>query len=408
MLIQFSFENYRSFRDSSTLSMLASSGKENPDNVFETSAGKLLKSVAVFGSNASGKSNLIKALAAAILIVRTTGVRQLDEPIPFVDRFLFDPDGKKDTSFEFDFIVNGKRYIYGFSCDGNTISEEHLLAYKTQKPTTIFKRIQESYQFTDSKYKQELAALVPRNTPNKLFLATATTWNATATREAFLWFSRFIDVYEPSNPIPMFSSYESDKDGGLKEFTKRLLKESDINITDYSIESQKVESSGIVGFGAGLKHAGPLEQKAYKINATHLVGNGEEKRAFMLPLQDESKGTQNLFFLSPQLKNAFDNGYVFCVDELDASLHPALLLYLVGLFNSEETNPRNAQLIITTHTTELLSTHYMRRDQIYFIDKDNDTAVSELYSLDEYSVRTREDVRKSYLNGKFGAVPNIG
>jgi len=347
-------------------------------------------------------------LAAAILIVRTTSVRQLDEPIPFVDRFLFDPDGKKDTSFEFDFLANGKRYIYGFSCDGNTISEEHLLAYKTQKPTTIFKRIQESYQFTDSKYKQELAALVPRNTPNKLFLATATTWNATATREAFLWFSRFIDVYEPSNPIPMFSSYESDKDGGLKEFTKRLLKESDINITDYSIESQRVENSGIVGFGAGLKHAGPLEQKAYKINATHLVGNGEEKRAFMLPLQDESKGTQNLFFLSPQLKNAFDNGYVFCVDELDASLHPALLLYLVGLFNSEETNPRNAQLIITTHTTELLSTHYMRRDQIYFIDKDNDTAVSELYSLDEYSVRTREDVRKSYLNGKFGAVPNIG
>ena len=408
MLIQFSFENYKSFRDSVTLSMLASSGKENPENVFETSAGKLLKSVAVFGSNASGKSNLIKAMAAAIMIVRTTSVRQLDEPIPFVDRFLFDPEGKKDTSFEFDFIANGKRYIYGFSCDGNTISEEHLLAYKTQKPTTIFKRIEESYQFTDSKYKQELAVLVPRNTPNKLFLATATTWNATATREAFLWFSRFIDVYEPSNPIPMFNSYESDKDGGLKEFTKRLLKESDINITDYSIESQKVESSGIAGFGAGLKHAVPLEQKAYKINATHLVGNGEEKRTFMLPLQDESKGTQNLFFLSPQLKNAFDNGYVFCVDELDASLHPALLLYLVGLFNSEETNPRNAQLIITTHTTELLSTHYMRRDQIYFIDKDNDTAVSELYSLDEYSVRTREDVRKSYLNGKFGAVPNIG
>ncbi|MEA5028002.1 MAG: AAA family ATPase, partial [Sphaerochaeta associata] len=237
MLIQFSFENYRSFRDSATLSMLASSGKENPENVFETSAGKLLKSVAVFGSNASGKSNLIKALAAAIMIVRTTSVRQLDEPIPFVDRFLFDPEGKKDTSFEFDFIANGKRYIYGFSCDGNTISEEHLLAYKTQKPTTIFKRIEESYQFTDSKYKQELAVLVPRNTPNKLFLATATTWNATATREAFLWFSRFIDVYEPSNPIPMFNSYESDKDGGLKEFTKRLLKESDINITDYSIES---------------------------------------------------------------------------------------------------------------------------------------------------------------------------
>ncbi len=407
MLIQFSFENYRSFKGPTTLSLLASAGKENPDNVFDSPTGKLLKSAAVFGSNASGKSNLMKALVASILIIRTTGVRQLGEPIPFVDRFLFDPDGKKDTSFEFDFIANGKRYIYGFSCDKERISEEHLLVYKTQKPSSVFKRVKDRYEYTDIRYKQELDGLAARNTSNKLFLATATLWNASATRDAFIWFSRYIDVYDPSNPIPMFNSFETDSDGSLKSFTKKLLRESDINITDYTIEAQRIENPGMNGMGVILQNGVPLEQKVYRVNAAHEVIKGEERSTFTLPLQEESKGTQNLFFLSPQIKNALDNGFVFCVDELDASLHPALVLYLVGLFNNEETNPKNAQLVLTTHTTELLSLHYMRRDQIYFVDKDNGSGISDLYSLDEYSVRTREDVRKAYLNGKYGAVPNI-
>ncbi len=407
MLIQFSFENFRSFKDPATLSMLASAGKENSGNTFETPAGNLLKSVAVFGANASGKTNLMKAFVAAIMIIRTTGVRQVDEVIPLVDRFLFEPDGSNDTSFEFDFIANGKRYIYGFSCNRTMIKEEHLLVYKTQKPSSVFRRTGEKYLFTDTKYRQELRALSLRNTPNKLFLATATMWNALSTREAFLWFSSNIDVYESSNPIPMFGPFESDADGSLKVFTKRLLKESDINITDYTIESQKVENPGMSGFGVVLQNGVPLEQKVYRVDAAHEIVNGDTRSIFTLPLQEESTGTKNLFFLSPQIKKALDNGFVFCVDELDASLHPALVLYLVNLFNNEETNPKHAQLIITTHTTELMSIHYMRRDQIYFVDKDNDTGISELYSLDEYSVRTREDVRKSYLNGKFGAVPNI-
>jgi len=406
MLIQFSFENYRSFKGATTFSMLASAGKENPDNVFDSPAGRLLKSAAVFGSNASGKTNLMKALVASIMIIRTSGVRQLGDVIPFVDKFLFDLEGKKDTSFEYDFIANGKRYIYGFSCDRTRISEEHLMVYKSQKPSSVFKRVNDKYLYTDIKYRQELDALTTRNTSNKLFLATATLWNASATRDAFIWFSRFIDVYDPSNPIPMFNSFETDSDGSLKSFTKKLLRESDINITDYNIEAQKIENPGMSGISV-LQNEVPLEPKAFRIEASHEIVDGDKRTTYNLPLQEESKGTQNLFFLSPQIKNALDNGFVFCVDELDASLHPALVLYLVGLFNNEETNPKNAQLILTTHTTELLSLHYMRRDQIYFVDKDNGSGISELYSLDEYSVRTREDVRKAYLNGKYGAVPNI-
>ena len=406
MLIQFSFENYRSFKESTTLSMLASAGRENPSNVFESPSGRLLKSVAIFGSNASGKSNLMKAFVAAIIIIRTTAGRQVGNDIPFVEKFLFDPEGKVDTSFEFDFIADGKRYIYGFSCDRTRISEEHLLVYSSQKPRTVFRRTYERYDFTDIKYKHELYALVGRNTPNKLFLATATSWNAASTRDAFLWFGKFIDVYDPGNPVPMLTSYDSDSDGSLKDFTKRLLRESDINITDYTIEAKKIENAGLP-ISIVLQNGVPVEQKSFRVDAAHQILNEGRRMTYILPFQEESEGTKRLFYLSPQIKNALDNGYVFCVDELDASLHPALILYLVGLFNSEETNPKNAQLVFTTHTTELLSLAYMRRDQIYFVDKDNDTGVSDLYSLDEYSVRTREDVRKSYLNGKFGAVPNI-
>ena len=124
-------------------------------------------------------------------------------------------------------------------------------------------------------------------------------------------------------------------------------------------------------------------------------------------MQSESKGTQNLFFLSPWISRALDNGYVFCVDELDASMHPSLLLYIVNLFNSPKTNPHGAQLIMTTHTTDLLSSSIMRRDQILFIEKDNDTGLSDLYSLNDFPARTREDFRKAYIAGRYGAIPNI-
>ena len=152
----------------------------------------------------------------------------------------------------------------------------------------------------------------------------------------------------------------------------------------------------------------PSMQKEYIVRTEHIVRtDGDNCAIYQLPLPAESKGTQNLFFLSPWIKKALDKGYVFCVDELDASMHPALLLYIVNLFNSSETNPKGAQLIMTTHTTDLLSTSIMRRDQIFFVEKDNNTGLSDLYSLNDFPARTREDIRKAYIAGRFGAIPNI-
>lgn len=403
MLISFKVSNFRSFKDTAELSMKASAGKEHQENLITTDSGaRFLKSAVVYGANAAGKSNLIKALVAGIMIVRTSTARQIDDPIPFVEPFAFSVNGKKDSSFEFEFMFGKKRYLYGFSCSGKKVSEEHLVLYSSQRPTKIFSRKNEKYDFYNLETAKFLEPLKERNTPNKLFLATATAWNAGITKEPLIWFNRFIDVFDSDQPmLQSLELFESDSNGTLKEFTTRLLRESDINISDYTIESRTKDNPI-------RQHGGQVLQKQYKVMSRHDIKTDDgEKVVFNLPMTNESKGTQNLFFLSPQIKRALDNGYVFCVDELDSSMHPALLQYIVGLFNSDETNPHGAQMIVTLHTTEIMSLNFFRREQIYFVDKDNDTGCSELYSLDEFPVRLNEDVRKAYLSGRFGAVPDI-
>ena len=124
-------------------------------------------------------------------------------------------------------------------------------------------------------------------------------------------------------------------------------------------------------------------------------------------MQSESLGTKNLFFLSPIIKRAFETGETVCVDEFDTSLHPMLVVYLLGLFHNPNVNKKNAQLIISSHTMSLLDLKTLRRDQIYFVDKDQSSGITELYSLDDFSPRTSENIRKAYLIGRYGAIPVI-
>lgn len=405
MLIRFKVCNFRSFRDLTELSMKADAIKEHPENTYEYhNGGKLLKSVAIFGANAAGKSNLIRAITVALIIIRTSETRQINNPIPLIDQFAFCKDKKKETSFEFEFTMEGCRYIYGFSCTPKQITEEHLIAYSSQRPTRIFTRSSNGYEFYSKEAREQLLPLTERNTPNKLFIATATVWNAELTKKPYLWLRNCIDVFDLDNPmLQSLELYENDKSGKLHAFTNNLLKEADINIADFTIESIEVKNVPPL-FVANI----PAMQKEYKVMAMHSVKTAEEKESqYSLLMQNESKGTQNLFFLCPWIERALDKGYVFCVDELDSSMHPALLLYIVNLFNSPKTNPHGAQLIMTTHTTDLLSTSIMRRDQLLFVEKDNDTGLSELYSLNDFPARTREDVRKAYIAGRYGAVPNI-
>ena len=413
MLLQFSVGNYKSIKDKAVLSLEASSDKDHQNNLISFGKDRVLKNVSIFGANASGKSNLFLALTAAILTVRESNVIQVGQPLKFIVPFKFRDNAETyPTSFEFVFIAsNGLKYVYGFSATAEKVLSEYLYVYKTAKASSVFERVNDTFTFT-SVYEKELKPLVSRNTSNKLFIATATAWNCNETRIPLLWFMDGINTYNSRNGKDMLSVsgplLDNDKNSTLKDFTTNLLHKADINISDYQVRSDNDSKESYIRPAKPDFSALQTDyNRNFKIKTLHQIGDGTNKQTFSLDILEESLGTRNIFFLSPIIKRAFETGEVVCIDEFDASLHPLLVVYIVSLFNNPEYNKANAQLIISCHTTELLNLSIMRRDQIYFIDKNNDTGVSDLYSLDEYSERTRTDIRRAYLLGRYDAIPNI-
>ncbi len=416
MLLQFSVENFCSFRERAILSLEAAKDDIFPDHIATAGKERILKTAAIFGANAAGKSNIFRALTAAILAIRLSNARQVGEPLGMIEPFAFSEETKsRPSAFEFVFLAAGKKYVYGFSATKKEITEEYLYTYHSARPSTIFERDGETYRFTNAAIKKELEPIIQRNTPNKLFLATATAWNAKSTQDACLWFDR-IDTYTNnysdliSKDIPMF---ENDTDGRLKHFICDLLRKADINISAYEYKSQDespekwlsrfpVEVRSIIPAAALLGN-----HKTYTILMTHRIQEAGGEKDWQLNLNNESQGTKSLFMLSPILYEAFSQGKTICIDEFDASLHPLLVGYLVGLFHDPEINTANAQLIISSHTTTLLSRSLSRDDEIYFVEKNQKTGASELYSLDEFSPRKQMNIRKAYLLGRFGAIPEI-
>ena len=416
MLIQFSVENFRSFKERAVLSMEASSRKEHEDHVAHIGKERILRTASIFGANAAGKSNLFRALAAAILILRQSNMRQVGEPLTLIQPFAFDEElSHQPSSFEFVFLASGLKYVYGFSTDRERILKEYLYVYRSARPSTIFERDRNTspeFKFTNPEVRKELAPIVSKNASNKLFLATATAWNAEVTRAAYLWFSR-INTYSNNYndligiDIPML---EADSDNTLKQFICQVLHQADINISDYEYKSGEAAaaelSPALLSFLPNSISNAQLRK--YSIMMTHQVHRkGEIKRSYELNFNDESQGTKSLFMLSPILFQAFRKGMIICVDEFDTSLHPLLVGFLVGLFHNPEVNQSNAQLIISSHTTTLLSRKLSRMDELYLVDKNYDSGESSLYSLDEFSLRKDSNVWKGYLLGRFGGVPDI-
>lgn len=408
MLIEFSVKNFLSFKDKVTLSMEKGSGEEVQDNVANVDNLELLKTAAIYGANASGKSNILKALTCAILMIRNSSLISVGGKWTFIRPFLFDEVSKNEPSeFEFIFITNGVKYRYFFSADENRIYDEVLDAYYSQKPTNIFTRTKTSiYEFNNDKNKLE--TLSTNNTENKLFLSTATTWNYDKTKDAYLWFSNAIDTYDSFDNIADKDLVDySNKDTSLKEFSLKLLKEADILIKDITVDYEEREMDG-TKFPSFARSGDKIKVKNVSIELEHeVVDNKNNKHTYKLNFIEESSGTKVLFTLAPFLKRAFETPKVIVVDELERSMHPALVEFIVKLFNNREINKANSQLIFTTHATNLLNLELLRRDQIWFTEKNSENEVSDLYPLDSFSVRKDENIQKGYINGRYGAIPFI-
>lgn len=413
MLVEFSVKNFMSIKDERTFSMVAGSGDENIENVVsdKNTGERYLKSAAIYGANASGKTNFMRALTSAILTVRKSNLRNINEPLIEMRPFKFDSKtANEPCEFRFVFIKNNIKYIYGFSADINRIYTEYLYQYLSAKPSLIFERKNvNEYKFTKQE-KSKLDELATKNTEKKLFLSTATAWNYEKTKDAYIWFTEDIDTYNDYMNAGgyAFDKFENDTEGVLKKFTINLLKQADILIKDYNFEVENINPNNMMAFNNIKIPSENIVQKQVKISTFHEIENEDgDMESYELELGEESLGTQNLFFFSPILKEAFEKGKVIIVDEIDKSLHPLLVEFIIKLFHNGEINKNNAQLIFNTHDTNLLSLDNFRRDQIWFTEKEPKKGTTDLYPLDDFSVRKTENVQKGYLNGRYGAIPLI-
>ena len=413
MLVQFTVENFLSIRDKVYLSLEPSKDSEHPENLITKGDYKAVNSVAIYGANASGKSSLFKAITVALIMIRNSNNVQITDKLPMTP-FKFDFESRnKPTSFEFTFIAkDDRKYIYGFSATTEKIVEEYLYCYNTSKPTLLFDLNENEKPKFNRAYKVKLEAAYQMNTANKLFLATATTWNVECTKSPFEWLAESIDTFTDVMELGgvAFEKYRTDENRKYIEFTKNLLKQADINISSIEVDAKEVVGGPALPFQIVVqgKIIPPNEGKHYDVEITTghtVVDENGEKTELSLTLQEESIGTQLLFFYGPLLKDAFEKGKTIVLDEIDKSMHPSLVKFIMNLFRDSDVNKNGAQLIVTTHETGILSLDMFRRDQIYFTEKDSKSGVTDLYSLDEFSVRKTENIEKGYLMGRYGAIP---
>ena len=408
MLIEFSVKNFMSFKDKVTLSMEKGNGLENSDNFINTDYGEILKTASIYGANASGKSNLIKAFTCAIIMVRNSNLITVEGKWDFIKPFMFDDELNNICEFEFIFIYNEVKYKYSFSTDSTKIYNESLDAYYTQKPTNIFKRINtNNYEFNSDKKILEPISL--KTNDNKLFLNTATNWNYDKTKDAYLWFINSIDTFDTFDRITDSDIILYSKDNNLKEFSLKLLNEADVHIKDFNIyfnESNKDDFDILI---PNINRTnGTFKITEVKILLEHeIVDSKNNLKTYKLNFSDESSGTKVLFAIAPFLKRAFESNKIIIVDELEKSMHPKLIEFIISLFNNTNINKVGSQLIFTTHVTNLLNIQIFRRDQIWFTEKDPNSGLSKLFPLDSFSVRKDENIEKGYLNGRYGAIPFI-
>lgn len=415
MLVEFHVKNFRSLRDEQVLSLVASKDKtlqETHTHVTGISAAPtLLRSAVIYGANASGKSNLIKALQYMRGVVTESATAIQPGQTFGVQPFRLDADSANQPSeFEVTFLLDDVRYQYGFSMTAQRIVSEHLLVYKAFKPQRWFERHFDREKGKDI-YDFGPGLKGPKNLwegatrPNSLFLSMAVQLNSDALRPVFDWFlNRLVIFNEQAQLSPQITIQMLKETNGRKDICN-FLTSADISIADIDIETRKVPGQAVhFDLVAGKTEVRAEEMEEQRLRFHHITEQGKA----VFELMDESNGTRNLLFLAGPMLGILSKGLTLVIDELDTSLHTLLVRELVRLFHGPEINTRGAQLIFTTHDTSLLDApNLFRRDQVWFIEKNRDQA-SALVSLSEFSPRKNEALERGYLMGRYGGVPFLG
>lgn len=426
MLVEFSVSNYRSIRDRVTLSLVASADESHPSNYFKDVAGKhrLLKTAAIYGANASGKSNVIAALHTMRRVIRESHTAQRGEPIPVVPFRLDKQTANAPTEFEIVFIIDSARYVYGFAADRERIHGEWLteagLGGARVVPRNLFQR---SLQPDGIAYRQEFGAhwkpaktgIADDTLENQLFLSKFAQNNHPIAGRVLDWFRERLRSMssEPEDAGELaYTASLCDKEEKTRERVQQMLRDADLGIEDFacrkvprqeSREWQRLPSSVRKRILKDMgERADPTVLQA--ILTKHQMTDGSGFAEFDLK-RDESSGTQRFFSLAGPFIDSMRSGNILFCDELDSSLHPALSRALVRMVHQNTTTP--FQFVFTTHDCSLLDADLLRRDQVWFTEK-NKSMATDLYSLSDVKPRSGENFRKGYLNGRYGAIPFLG
>lgn len=423
MIVQFSIENYKSFKDETVLSFIGSNTtkEHEPENTFNWKEYKLLKSNAIYGANASGKSNLINAMSVMKRIVMTSFQNAISENLRtnIVQPFKLNTNTLSGASiFEVVFIQDERQYRYGFEILGEIIVSEWLFHVPNKIESALFTR--EGNKITINKTQfSEGDKLDKKTRDNVLFLSVCSQFNGETSDKVIKWFKnlRFISGINDDS----YRRYTTEKIKTDKKFNLWLnkfigfLEISKLSVEDELIESINIDELDIPDekkeLKVALKALSTLQEKEKtvpKLKSWHNVYDDSnilnDTTTFDFN-KEESKGTQKLIYILGPIYDALINSRVLIIDELDSRLHTLLSKHLISLFHNF--NRKNAQFAFVLHDTNILKTEIFRRDQLWFVEK-NQFGASNIYSLHDYG-KVRKDAKfeQSYLRGQYGAIPQF-
>ena len=420
MLIEFRVQNFRSFREEAVLSMVAGNyDRALPENLAPLNVPgfrdmKAVKAAAIYGANASGKTNLIQALSFFRSYVENSFVRlqpgQLTGCVPFR---LDVESAAQPTFFEVAFLYQGVRYLYRVGLSAERVVEEALVAYPKGKPQVWFERKWVSGQMewsasTDNfRYGRGMKEMTRENA---LFLSTGAQMNHPQLVPVYEWFQRHLRFLPLEADRPFFPAFTNGLHKARPDLFQRvveMVRDADfgvggVELSEKPLSVEELRSQIPPAVFAQLEAAGNMEDAVSTTVRLQHAANGS--RLVAMDFGEESAGTRRFYALAGPWLDVLDRGCTVCVDELENSLHPALVKVLLGMFFNPETNPKGAQIVFSTHNATLLNSNLLRRDQIWFTEK-RQGGDSFLYPLTEYKPRVDESLEKGYLAGRYGGVP---
>lgn len=414
MLIEFRASNHRSLRDEQVLTMEA--GRiDGEDHALPRQVPghdkRLLPVAAIYGANASGKSNVLSALSfMRDSVLFSHRLWSPDDGVPR-DQFAWGPKREEPSLFEVTLVLGGSRYEYGFAASSASFLEEWLFAWPNGKKQMWFTRENEDFRFGEN-FKGENQIIEEVTRSNALFLSAAVQHKHLQLEPLFSWFRsmrpinlkgrldwewRFdpsiAHIFDEGRAESAQQSLPGMQSDSLATRFRSMLRNADVGIVDVKLnKTDSDDNSRRRTTSFQLKHQSDVEES-------------------WLPLEQESRGTQTLFRLVLPILNTVRDGGLLVVDELESSLHPAVAQKIVRQFNDPIANPNGAQLVFTTHDTNLLGTIQgepaLRRDQVWLTEKNSEGA-SLLYPLTDYKPRKTENLERGYVQGRYGAVPFLG